>query len=210
MVIEHIFDTIALILNKNRRGFVKTSQKITAVKQAMYDFFTSEVNVYRNTGVIRASVKPFVKTVDIILVDGNGNLPSDFAQEIVFESSCGSEGTFLTQEEFKDREKSTILAPDQQNPIGKIENSKIFVQPDEFTGVSLVYIREPVDFVYATTTAVDGRSISFDVGASTDIEFGIEDSGEIIRIALLYLGVAFQNKEAMELAIASIKNDNAQ
>jgi hypothetical protein len=210
MVIEHIFDTIALILNKNRRGFVKTSQKITAVKQAMYDFFTSEVNVYRKTGVLTASVKPFVKTIEIILVDGNGNLPPDFAQEVVFETSCGNEGTFLTQEEFKDREKSTILAPEQQNPIAKLENSKIFLQPDEFTGLNLVYIRTPVDFVYATTVDVSGRSVSFDEASSTDIEFGVEDSGEIIRIALLYLGVAFQNKEAMELAIASIKNDNAQ
>src|SRR5262245_52396507 len=132
MTIEHIFDTITLILNKNRRGFVKTSQKATAVTAAMYDFFDSECEVYRKTNVIPASIKKFSKPATIVLTNGTGNLPTDFAQEITFETDCGSQGVILTVEEFKDRVHSSILEPDQQNPIAKIENGKIIVEPDEF------------------------------------------------------------------------------
>lgn len=205
MVIEHIFDTITLILNKNRRGFVKTSQKITAVKAAMYDFFNAECEVYRKLGFIPASIKKFSKPAVLTLTNGLANLPTDFAQEITFETSCGNQGAFFTQEEFQDRIHSTILDPQQENPIGKIENNKIVIMPDEFTDITLIYFRVPNEFVYAITVSGDGRSDSFNIGASTDIEFTIDHSFEIIRRALLYLGVAFQNDEALKLAIA---NDN--
>lgn len=204
MTIEHIFDTITLILNKNRRGFVKTSQKITAVTAAMYDFYTSQVELYRKTGFIPSAVKKFVKPATLILTTGSANLPTDFSQEVTFETSCGSQGVFLTPEEFRDRVNSSILDPDQQNPIAKIENDKIVVLPDEFTDVSLIYFRLPNPFVYATTVSGDSRSEVFDESSSTDMEFSLEDSGEIIRRALLYLGVAFQNQEALQLAV----NDN--
>jgi hypothetical protein len=206
MTIEHVFDTITLILNKNRRGFVKTSQKVTAVTAAMYDYFAFEVEQYRKTGFTPAAVKKFVKPATLTLTNGMANLPTDFVQEVTFETSCGSQGVFLTPEEFKDRVHSSILDPDQQNPIAKIENDKIVVAPDEFTDVSLIYFRIPNEFVYAVTVSGDGRSETFDEGSSTDMEFSLEDSGDIIRRALLYLGVAFQNQEALQLAV----NDNTK
>jgi hypothetical protein len=201
MVIEHIVQTINLILNKNRRGFVKTSQIVTAVRAAMYDFYNSEVEAYKKAGVVLASVKRFVRPSEIFLVNGIGNLPTDFVQEVTFETSCGSEGVFLTPEEYQDRIHSVILDPDQTNPIAKIENNKIVIQPDEFLKITLIYFREPNAFVYATTISQDGRSLEFDSASSVDIEFGYSYSLEIIRRALVYLGIAFQNNEALQLAM---------
>jgi hypothetical protein len=201
MVIEHIFQTIELLLNKNRRGFVRTSQVITAVRAAMFDFFNSEVEAYKKGNVILGSVKRFVKPSEIFLVNGIGNLPPDFVQEVTFETSCGNEGTFLTPEEFQDRIHSSILDPDQAHPIAKIENNKIVVQPDEYLKVTLIYFREPNDFVYSTVVSQDGRSLLFDSATSVDIEFGYSYSFEIIRRALMYLGIAFQNNEVLQLAI---------
>ena len=203
MVIQQIFDVVTLILNKERRGFVKTSQKITAVRQAMFDYFDSEVEFYRKANIIPASVKHLIKTSEIILTSGTGNLPTDFAQEVVFVTDCVNEGVFLSQEEFTDRVKSTILTPDVENPIAKIENGKVIVEPDELTKIQFTYFRLPIDFVYATTVSGDGRSETFNAGGSTDIEFNYEDSQEIIRKALLYLGVAFQNNEALQLAVSN-------
>jgi hypothetical protein len=203
MVIEQIFNVVTLILNKERRGFVKTSQKITAVRQAMYDYFDSQVELYRKANIIPSTIKHLLKTSQIIITSGTGNLPSDYSQEVVFVTDCGSEGVFLTQEEFTDRVKSTILTPDIENPIAKIENGKVIVEPDEITSIQFTYFRLPIDFVYATTVSGDGRSETFNAGASTDIEFNYEDSGEIIRRALLYLGVAFQNNEALQLAVSN-------
>jgi hypothetical protein len=206
MTIDFIFDIVNLVLNKNRRGFIKTSQKVTAVKSAMYSFYSDELEVYRKTGVIPSSIKKFAKSSPLTLTNGSANLPTDFNQEINFETDSGYEGTILTPEEYLDRKNSFIIAPDQENPIAKIENGKIYVQPDEFTTITLTYFRIPTAFVYATTVAGDNRSETFNSGASTDIEFSIEFAWEIARRSLLTLGAGFQNAEALQLAV----NDNAK
>lgn len=205
MVIEHIYNLITMILNKDRRGFVKKDQKVLAIKQSMYDYFNSEVEVYRKTGVIPASVKRFVKESSLTLTNGSAAIPDDFAQDVTGESSCGEhELTILQPEEWSDRMRSEILMPDQENPIAKIIDDNIYVQPDEFSSIKLTYFRRPNAFVYATTVAGDGRTETFNSAGSTDMEFDIECSKEIVRRALLYLGVSFQNREAFELAV----NDN--
>lgn len=208
MVIEHIIDIVTLILNKNRRGFVKTSQKVSAVRAAMYDFYNAELEVYRKTKVIPESIKKFTKPLPITLTSGVANLPGDFVQEITFEANCENQGVFVTIEEFQDRIFSSILNPDQENPIAKIQNGTIVAAPEELLSLTLIYFRIPTDFVYGTTLAGDSRSETFDVTTSTDIEFGYAYSFEIIRRALLYLGIAFQNEEALKLAISG--NDNTK
>jgi hypothetical protein len=49
---------------------------------------------------------------------------------------------------------------------------------------------------------MDGRSEVFDEDESTDVEFDISASGEIIRRALLYLGAGTQNQEALQIGSA--------
>lgn len=202
MLIEHIFDGIKLVLNNDRRGFVKVSKIATAVRMAMYDLFNDELKIYRESGLITSRIKPFLKTASVTLTNGEGPLPNDFAKEVNFNTNEGFEGTFLTAEEFTDRIKSVILAPDEIEPIGLIKDSKIIVLPSTFPSLDLDYIRNPADFVYATTISGDGRSEVFNAGGSTDIEFGPDSSGEIIRRALLYLGGGTQNQEAAQIGSA--------
>ena len=203
MVIEHIFGGIDLVLNKARRGSVKTSQVITAVKSAAQDFYNSELDAYRAAAIIPSSLRKFVKTVSVSITSGEGPLPSDFAKEITFVTDCGSEGDLLSPGAFNDRKKSFIIPPTEDHPIAKVQDGKIIVDPDETDLLDLTYFRTLSDppFVYATTTDGDGRGKTFNSGASTDIEIGIEYSGEIIKRALVYLGVANQNKDAAEFGL---------
>jgi hypothetical protein len=202
MVIEHIFDSIRLVLNKDRRGFVKTSKIATAVRMAMYDIFNEELEIYRQTGIISSKIKQFTKTASVVLTDGNATLPTDFIREINFFTNEGNEGVFLDQEEYRDRANSVILTPDETYPIGIIKSGKVYVKPSSFPAIKLDYFRIPNEFVYATTVSNDERSEVFDPTSSTDIEFDYAMSGDIIRRALLYLGAGYQNPEAAQIGTA--------
>jgi hypothetical protein len=207
MVIEQVFGIITLILNKYRRGYVRPAQILSAVTQAQLDLFRQNLTIYKQVGFIPTPIKKFVRVIEIPLDDkGTGALPGEFSQEVVFDTDDGARGVILSPEGFQDRINSSILAPDQDNPIAKIIDSKIFIQPDEFTSIHLTYFRVPVDPVYNTAVSPDGRSQEFVEAGSVDLEFGAEYSNEITRIALMYLGVAFQNDGALQLALAS--NDN--
>jgi hypothetical protein len=206
MVISHIFDSIRLVLNKTRRGFVKKSEISTAIKMAINDLYNNELEWYRTEGIISSKIKRFVESASVTLTTGLGPLPVDFVKEISFSTNAGWEGTFLTPEEFKDRENSLILTPDEENPIASIRDNKIIVRPSDLPSVTLDYFRAPVDFIYATTADGDGRGEVFNSGASTDVEFDVVVSGEIIRRSLLYLGAGKQNQEALQIGTADLKS----
>jgi hypothetical protein len=174
----------------------------TAVKMAVNDLYNSELDLYRQTGLISSKIKRFVKTGSVTLTSGAGPLPSDFVREINFVTNTGKEGTILTQEEFQDRVTSYILGPDDDNSIGKIQDNQIIIEPEEYPSIDLDYFRAPVDFVYATTPDGDGRGETFDAGNSIDVEFDTTVSGEIIRRALLYLGAGTQNQEAVVIGMS--------
>lgn len=200
MVIEQIYKTIDLITHKTRRGFIRQADKYTAVTQAMYDFFKAQLEIFRKTKDIPESIKRFSTSVDIILTDGVGNLPADFAQEISFYSDCSEDGVFIAPHDLKDRLKSQILQPDNDFPIAIIEGGKIKVWPKETLKVTVRHFRNPAPFVYATTLSVDGRTEIFNQAGSTDIELNYDYSADISRQALGYLGLAFQNAEAVQAA----------
>jgi hypothetical protein len=199
MVIEHIFSGIRLVLNKKRKGFIKTSEITTAVKMAVNDLYNFELDLYRKTGTISSKIKRFVKTDSVTITTGEGDLPTDFVKEVNFLTNSGKEGTFVTPEEFNDRTSSLILQPDEDDPIAKIQDNKIIVAPSDLPSVDLIYFRAPVDFLYDTTVDGDSRGESFDEAGSTDVEFDVVVSGDIIRRALLYLGVGFQNEGAAQV-----------
>jgi hypothetical protein len=150
MVIEHIFKAIRLILNKDRRGFVKNSQIDTAVRMAIYDFVNDYVKIYSETGVISSEIKRLLKTSSLTLASGSATLPTDFIKEVNFVTNDGFEGDFVTAEEYQDRESSYILKPDETEPIGLIKDNKVFTSPNSLHSIEFTYIKSPVEFVYVT------------------------------------------------------------
>jgi hypothetical protein len=207
-MLVQVYNIVTLILNKYRKGFVKTSQKVDAIRQATSDFFLDQADIYRATEVIPASLKPLTKTAKITLINGVSPVPGNFSQEVTFQTEPGARGKFFSPEQFLQRVNSYILAPDQANPIAKIEDKKIIVEPNELLEIFFTYIAFPPVPDYKTVVAADQRSETYDPSTSVEIEFPEEYSGEIARRALLYLGVAFQNNEALQLALAEQSNDN--
>jgi hypothetical protein len=203
MVIDHIFSTIAFLSNKNRRGVLKHQDINLAVKSAQSDFYNDELKIYRETGIIPTSIKRFVKSTELTIINGEAALPVDFSREVSFLTDYGQEGDFLHPEAYQDRKNSYIIPPDEEFPIAKIQDSKIIIEPDDLQKITLTYFRTPVDFAYSV--AVDGDGRGYTITGTTDIEFGIEYSNEIIRRALLYLGVSMQNKDVEQIGIITDK-----
>lgn len=80
MTIDLIFQSIRMVLNKERRGFVKTSQIVYAMKIGIQNYFVKNLNEYRATGIIPDPIRPMVKTATVTLTNGSGTLPAGTAQ----------------------------------------------------------------------------------------------------------------------------------
>lgn len=215
LYLGQVFDVLKLVTNKERKGYVKDSQIITALRIGAWTYFERQLLKYRVGGVLQgtysaaqvgfeipSTLRPFKKTASVVIAAGVGALPSDFIKEVSFTFPSGTApngGEFLTITEFNDRLASILLAPTVNDPIGKIEGSTVIVAPVGSTPINLNYIRRPIDFVYATTTDADGHGTTYNAATSTDMEFSQECYPDIIKEAMIILGVKTQDQPLMQL-----------
>lgn len=207
MTIDLIYQGIRLTLNKERKGFVKTSQITTAVKLGINNYFVKNVNEYLATGIIPEPIRPMVKTYPVTITNGLGSLPSGFEKEVSFTipGINNYAGDFLSHDEFMDRRNSSIVAPTEDDPIAEIIGNTLRVEPSNITTLELIYIGKPIEIVYAETLDGDSRGTTFDAAGSTDTDFTISNVADIMKEALIYLGVKQQDQPATQIGTTTNK-----
>ncbi len=208
LYLGQVFDVIKLVLNKERKGFVKDSQMITAVRIGSWNYFQKELIKYRAGGEIPSTLRPFKKTVTVSLTAGVGAIPSDFIKEVSFTAAGASApdgGEFLTETSYNERLASLLMPPSLNDPVAKVEGASITVAPTAATSISMQYIRRPADFVYATTVDADAKGTTYSASTSTDMEFSQECYPDIIKEALIWLGVKGQDQAVMALSSTETK-----
>jgi hypothetical protein len=201
MTIKFIFDTIEMVLRKERKGSLKKSQIQTAVRVGINNFFDKQLRIFRMTGVIPTPLRPLTKTSALSIASSQGNLPTDFAKEVTFyvANVNSNPAEFLSRPEFEERKNSVLMPPTEVDPIGTVEGTKILVRPQNLVSINFVYIKKPTEIVFGTTVSGDNRDLIFSSGASTDTDFSIEYAPEIIKEALQFLGVPQQDEAAQIL-----------
>lgn len=210
LYLGQVFDVLKLVTNKERKGFIKDSQLITALQTGCWNYFQRQLMKYRAGLEIPYPLRPFKKTASLVIAAGVSTIPADFIKEIAFlfpissGSTAPNTGEWLSMERFNERNNSAILAPSLNDPIAKIEGLTITSAPSGSVPMNLSYIRRPVDFVYAVTNDADGHGTTYSAAGSTDMEYSQECYPDIIREALMILGVKAQDQAVLQLG-ATIK-----
>jgi hypothetical protein len=177
---------------------------VTALRIGCWNYYQKELIKYRAGDEIPSTLRPFKKTVSVTMASGVGTLPSDFIKEISFTvpaAATPNGGEFLTEAAFNERSISLLITPTTNDPVAKVEGNTITVAPSTLsTPINLNYLRRPVDFVYATTIDADNKGTTYASGTSTDMEFSQECYPDIIKEALVILGVKAQDQAVVALS----------
>jgi hypothetical protein len=194
-----IYNTIQQTLRKNRQGTLRVSEVQMAINIGISNFFEKQLRLFRVSGFIPAPLEPLVTTETISLSSGSASVPSDFAKEVTFyvREINGTPAEFLNISEFIDRQTSQILNPTRENPIGTIAAGNISVYPSDIDEIEFTYIKRPIEVDIATT--VSGRMLEYDDSNTTDTDIRPEYAPNIIKEALMFLGIQEQNPGAVEL-----------
>lgn len=199
--LQQVIDTVKLVLNKERKGSIKDSQILTALRIGQWNFYDRQLMILRSGGEIPSSLRSFEKTASVTITAGVGATPTDFVKEISFTSATGAtkfEGEFLPTPEYDDRLRSAILIPTLNDPIAKIEGTVITVNPTD-TSINLTYLRKPIDPVLTQTIDADGRGTTVNLATSTDLDFPQEYYPDIIKESLVWIGIKQQDQEVTQL-----------
>jgi hypothetical protein len=209
MLIDYLVQQIRLIFQNTRSGYLKDSQVTQALTAGVYDFYQSQIEYYRKHKVEPKRIQQFKKIVTgQALTAGVLAKPSDFVDGIAFINSAnGKEGAFVDAREWWDRKSSAIVPSSTTDPIAEVRGSSIYFDPVSIVSVDMIYYRRPniPPFVYATTTDGDGRGTTFNAGASTDLEFGVDCVNDILRAALAYLGISLQDVASTQLGAGELQ-----
>ena len=103
---------------------------------------------------------------------------------------------------------SPIAKPTEVFPTYLYEQGEIFVYPQTIqSGITVSYIRTPLDVVWNYTTGAQGQYI-YNASGSQDFELHISEQTEIILRILVYAGVVIEDPTVIQLAAGIVQQED--
>lgn len=194
MLLETIHKLIDIAVDKGHTEPQRREDITNAIYRASVMMFKEKDKMYGRNSIITAELRPFiVYEPDWTL---SQNLPAGFHRHVYLATIDHKPIDVLSEMEWADRVNNSISGPSDKYPIGIIEGGKIVVRPDSITKVALKYLNNPVVPVYATTV-VNNEEV-FDLGNSTDVEWGDEMLPELLSDTLSFLGISLRAEDVIQ------------
>lgn len=222
MDIKVIHDTILYYLNKDQTGYVTHAEIDQVLDKAQLALFNqyhtnpklpsqAQAALYGESQRIDDALSKFKSKYTFVngtSPSGIVTLPSDYMHLLslyttVYNSQLGrnvySGVQVLSEEELIDRLESQVIPVSLEDPIA-IMNSQNRIQlfPEQGQTGGVYYLRRPVAPVFAYTQS--GRTVTYNQGGSTQLEWRDFDINNIISIALSYYGLNLSAAEVMQFA----------
>lgn len=225
MNIKEIHDIILFYLNKAQQGFV-SHEEIDAVldrsQLAQFNLYHANPKVYTVPGEkgsfgwgdsqrMDDALAPFKKIYTFTNGDTPGGvitLPSDYMHMIAvsttqYVNALGRNVTnpvqILNEEELVERLESQVLPVSLDEPICIMSAQKrIQLFPDQPQSGKVYYFKRPAVPKFAYTQS--GRTITYDAGNSTQLEWNPADINNIIIQALAYFGLNLQSADVVQFS----------
>lgn len=206
ILMKDAHDFIRMQIKKNKMGFVSPDDIDRAINRGVSDWMSAVVFKYKKTGKYEYD-HLLVKRAPFSVTAANSgvlDVPADYTEGLtiyVMNNGVLTEGTIYSWDEFLEIQNSKILAPSLDYPIATIyvENTgdaKIQFSPVPPNGTTysytLVYMRKPAKGVFGYTVTSSGN-ISYNAGATTNLDLDDRYFSDILTRALMYLGISLND-----------------
>lgn len=227
MDLKVIHDTILFYLNKEQNGYVTHGEIDSVLDKAQLVLFNqyhtnpklpsqAQAALYGESQRIDDALSLFKAKYTFTPVSspsGVVTLPSDYMHLLscyttVYSSQLArnvySGVQVLSEEELIERLESQVIPVSVDDPVGIMNNqNKIQLFPEQGQTGGVYYLRRPVAPVFVYTQS--GRTVTYNQGASTQLEWRDFDVSNVISIALSYYGLNLSSAEVMQFAQLKIQ-----
>lgn len=219
MTIQDIHNFILLLLNKHNTGYSTPSEIDDALDRAQIWYFNrvygnieeyqpgrpSPRVAYGMTIAVHDHLAPF-KNIYTSASTSTGlvTLPSDY-MHLIHVSNYNVSVPVLSEDELSYRMSSYIAAPTSNEPVAIISGKgKVQLYPkQQYSTLEIHYLERPAKPVFGFTQS--GRTITYDSGTSTQMEWNEPALNAIIMRAVQYLGVNLEDQLAVSYAEGKIQ-----
>ena len=224
--INDVRETVLAICNKNNYGYISPDDFNLYAKQAQLDIFNeymSKYNYYMNmqnqhqsgsdfanlAESAREAIEVFISGANLVfdsvaLDFSTFDAPSDWYHINNLQYRGGSRSVEITKESRAEMFKlvsSNLTAPTETYPVYAMGgDNKIAVAPSSIQGdVIAVYVRYPVDPVWAYVTLINGEPM-YDAGSSVDFEVAEDEESMLVDKILEKAGLSIREPEVYKTA----------
>ena len=160
------------------------------------------LDVYVKTLKISDYLLPFKGEASLIFVNGQADLPPDYAHRRGFLLPDDKTKVDVVEDKFwAGRANSKVAPPTAEYPIAKIENvgtaRKVFILPSTIASAKLQYFKYPTPAKYAYTVNAD-RYV-FDEANSVDVEFNIGLFPDMVVSLLGSFGIILRENQLIQV-----------
>tara|TARA_R100000963_G_scaffold34722_1_gene29309 strand:- start:1199 stop:2131 length:933 start_codon:yes stop_codon:yes gene_type:complete len=160
-----------------------------------------------NSNILQMLAIPAVG--DVILIQ---LFPNQFYRigSVIYTNPYGvaKETEYIQRNELIKQELSPITKPTEMFPVYLYEQGGLFVYPTTIqTGITVSYIRTPLDVVWNYTTGGQGQYI-YNANGSQDFELHISEQTEIILRILVYAGIVVEDPSVIQLAAGIVQAED--
>jgi len=160
-----------------------------------------------NSNILQFTLAPLVGDVITIQL-----FPNDFYRigSVIYTNPYGvaKETQYIQRNELIKQELSPITKPTEMFPVYLYEQGDLFIYPATIqTGITVSYIRTPLDVVWNYTTGGQGQYI-YNANGSQDFELHISEQTEIILRILVYAGIVVEDPSVIQLAAGIVQAED--
>jgi hypothetical protein len=224
MDLKVIHDTILYFLNKEQNGFVTHAELDLVLDKAQLVLFnqyhtnpkmpagTASVS-YGESQRIDDALSPFKEKYTFSTIDtpsGVITLPSNYMHLLSLYTTVYSAPLsrnvysgvqVMNEEELIERLESQVIPVTSDDPIAIMnKQNKIQMFPEQAATGAVFYLRRPA--VPNFVASVSGRTVTYNQGSSTQMEWRDIDIMNVIVIALSYYGLNLSSADVVQFAQA--------
>jgi len=160
-----------------------------------------------NSNILNMAVAPLIGDTLLIQL-----FPNQFYRigSVIYTNPYGvsKEAQYIQRNELIKQELSPIAKPTAVFPTYLYEGGELFVYPQTIqSGITVSYIRTPLDVVWNYTTGGQGQYI-YNANGSQDFELHVSEQTEIILRILVYAGIVIEDPTVIQLAAGIIQQED--
>lgn len=219
MTIQEIHNLFDLLADNDKTGYFTPAEKDVFIDRAQMWLYNDFRAIYAENSEAYEALTPFKKKLDYSTSSGGVLTVSSVSGDDLYMALLGLEVSVVDggsarrfpvkvvkEDEITARRSSQILAPSATYPIAEETARGIFqFYPAQTHAGTIRYFRRPAKPVFAYTQS--GRTITYNSGSSTQLEWGEPYHNKIVLKALQLAGLHLNDAVLQQLGLVLPKEN---
>lgn len=213
--VDRPYERVKDLSRKDKSGYTDPDEYNRNLREAQHILMSFYLDQLDSRQVFPENLNPFIKSAASVQI-ANQTLPRPTDLRYVLEvyggfpeqvGDCGSTGhtiisyyqaNYAKSHEVGTRKSSPIRKPSKTNPMWYYEGDAIKLEPGDISHVTLRYVKQPTEALYAYNLDLVNDRLVFNPANSVNLDWLPQDEHNIVDLLLFMKGIETRDSALMQ------------